>query len=273
MNNEYQPRQSRATTHFKFYSEKYLWGSTRSELEADERAVWVDFLCLASLNYGDVESYSRDQLAQQLLIERELLDRSIDKFIKFEKVERKYLKREKKEIFSIVKWDHYQADYLKKRERKSSIYREEKRIEKSGEFDAEDQPTLKERRGDDITLQNTISEEIIDNDSEYSSPLAPGCINPLSIPIKPYPEEENDITEKILSMLRELDNYPFIEQVDHDFIEDMMVKYPGIDHLAELEKKIAWWERNPAAVRNNPRKQIAKWFQKEYDFQYGGNDE
>jgi len=172
-----------------------------------------------------------------------------------------------------VKWDQYQADYLKKRERKSSICREEKRIEKSVEFDAENQPTLKERRGEDITLQNTISEEIIDNDSEYLHPLASSCKNPLSIPIKPCPEEENNITEKILSMLRELDNYPFIEQVDRVFIEDMTVKYPGIDHLAELEKKIAWWKGNPAAVRNNPRKQLVEWFKKEYEFQYGGNDE
>lgn len=55
-----QPRQSRARTHFKFYSEQFLFGSTRSELDPDERAVWVDFLCLASLNLGDVECYSRD---------------------------------------------------------------------------------------------------------------------------------------------------------------------------------------------------------------------
>ena len=81
MKKEWEPRQSRATTHFKFYSEKYLWGSTKTELKPDERAVWVDFLCLASMNFGMIEIYSRDQLAQQLMISYELLNRSIEKFI------------------------------------------------------------------------------------------------------------------------------------------------------------------------------------------------
>ena len=120
MAEEYELRQSRASTHFKFYSEKYLWGSTRSELLPDEKSVWVDFLCLASLNFGEVEIFSRDQIAGQLLIERELLDRSIKKFIEHEKVKRNYRKKEKKEIFKIVKWNQYQAPYLKKRVEKSS---------------------------------------------------------------------------------------------------------------------------------------------------------
>ena len=75
--------QSRATTWFKFYSENHLWGSTRAELNPDERAVWVDFLCLGTMNFGEIGVFSRDQLAQQLLIDSELLDRSIDKFIKY----------------------------------------------------------------------------------------------------------------------------------------------------------------------------------------------
>ena len=72
MKKEWEPRQSRADTHFKFYSEKFLWGSTRSELLPDERSVWVDFLCLATMNFGVIEVYSRDQLARQLIMEAQM---------------------------------------------------------------------------------------------------------------------------------------------------------------------------------------------------------
>lgn len=174
MKREFEPRQSRATTHFKFYSEKYLWDSTRSELKPEERAVWVDFLCLASMNFGAVECYSRDQLAQQLLIDSELLDKSIEKFIKFGKVKRKLNKKEKKEIFSIVKWDLYQADYLKKRAEKSSTYEKKERIEKTGKSDAENQPTLQERKGEDIKLEDITLEEIKEHDS--NNPETPNLI-------------------------------------------------------------------------------------------------
>jgi hypothetical protein len=104
---------------------------------------------LASLNYGEVECFSRDQLSSQLLINRELLDRSIEKFIKYKKIRRNYKKREKKEIFSIVKWDAHQADYLKKPPKKSSTYREEERVVKPEESDTEKSPILKERKGEE----------------------------------------------------------------------------------------------------------------------------
>lgn len=165
MTKEIEPRKSRASTHFKFFSEKYLWGSTRSELLPDERAVWVDFLCLASLNFGVIEAYSRDQLAQQLLISRELLDRSIEEFIKFGKITRKYHKKEKKEIFTIVKWSRFQADYLTKRSKKSTIYEKKERIEKMGKPDAENHPTLQERKGEKITLQQTTLKENTTSDN------------------------------------------------------------------------------------------------------------
>jgi len=102
----------RPITRFWFWSEKWLLGSTRTELVNEERAVFVDFLCLASLGGGIIECFSRDQLASQLFISKDLLDNCIEKFLKTGKIERKYLKREKKEIFSIKRWEHYQPEYL-----------------------------------------------------------------------------------------------------------------------------------------------------------------
>ncbi len=147
MSEKKQPRQSRSRTYFKVFSERMLFGSTRSELLPDERGVWFDFLSLASLNYGEVECFSRDQLSSQLLIDRELLDRSIEKFIKTKKIRRNYKKRGKKEIFPILKWDEHQADCLKKPSKKSSTYKEKERVIKPEESDTDKSP-----KGEEIKL-------------------------------------------------------------------------------------------------------------------------
>jgi hypothetical protein len=94
----------------KFYSERWLiGGSTRSELEADERAVWLDFLCLANRLDGHFEIFSRDLLANQLRISRELLDRSIKNFLVHKKVKIGAKKRNNNvEKFFVNNWKRYQ---------------------------------------------------------------------------------------------------------------------------------------------------------------------
>ena len=114
------PIQSRATTWIRFYTENYLFGSTKAELEPDERSVWVDFLCLAVLQSGDVEIYSRKMTAGQLVIQEELLDRSIKKFVEHGKIEKITAEEDKRERFRIVNWDKYQSDYLKKRDKRAA---------------------------------------------------------------------------------------------------------------------------------------------------------
>lgn len=273
MSKEKEPRQSRATTHFKFYSEKYLWGSTRSELKPEERAVWVDFLCLASMNFGAVECYSRDQLAQQLLIDSELLDRSIEKFIKFGKVKRKLNKKDKKEIFSIVKWDLYQADYLKKRAEKSSTYKEKERIEKTGKSDAENQPTLQERKGEDIKSEDITLEEIKEHDS--NNPESPNLIEFESS--SPLPSNSNSFNEggitkkeQFLSLLKNCKGYPFDEAKDSLFFDLAVTEGPNINIIKQTEKKIDWWKAHPDALKANPRKQLQDFFKEEDEFQKRG---
>ncbi len=267
MKEEWEPRQSRATTHFKFYSEKYLWGSTRTELSPEERAVWIDFLCLATMNYGAIEIYSRDQLAQQLMIPRKLLDRSINKFIKFEKIKKKYSKKEKKEVFSIKKWDQYQADYLKKRAKKSDTYEKKERIEKTEKSDTENEPTLQERKGN-ITLQNTTL-EITGNDSEYLDPNNHEDSSPLPSNPESFNEGKNNLLPEYLSRLKNCPGYPFDEDIDSDFFDCFELEYPGINILEQLDKKIDWWKEHPEALKQKaaPRSQLDKWFENEHEFQ------
>lgn len=271
MKREWEPRQSRARTHIKFYTEQYLWGSTRSELTPDERSVWIDFLSLASTNYGEVECFSRDQLAQQLLIPRELLDRSIDKFIKYGKVKRKYNKREKKEIFCIVKWDLYQADYLKKRAKKSSSYKDIKRIEKQEETDTENQPTLQERKGEEITLQNITLKENGPDDSEDSNKLNPNHTEDSSpLHSNSFNDRGMTIKEQFLLMLKSCKEYPFNEEKDSLLFDITIKELPNIKILEQTDKKILWWKNHPEALKANPRKQLWEWFEGEFEFQKRG---
>jgi len=89
---------------------KWLNGSTREELNHDERAIWIDMLCLAAryrgligANPDDELSYSLSRLAGILYAKEELVERTIDKCIKVGKLERL-----DSGILKVIKWDEYQ---------------------------------------------------------------------------------------------------------------------------------------------------------------------
>jgi len=169
----------RPETRFWLWSEQWLLGSTRTELTNEERAVFIDFLCLAAMKGGCIECYSRDQLASQLCISRELLDHCVKKFIETGKIERKYYKREKKEIFCIKKWEQYQPEYLWKKPYKST---KKRRSTKEDKNDAQvgslrEEKKEEERKKEnilvispktlsdiDIHLTNLLIEKILEND-------------------------------------------------------------------------------------------------------------
>jgi len=168
----------RPETRFWLWSEQWLLGSTRTELTNEERAVFIDFLCLAAMKGGCIECFSRDQLGSQLCINRELLDHCVKKFIETGKIERKYYKREKKEIFYIKKWEQYQPEYLWKKPYKST---KKGRSTKEGENDAYVDPIREEKKKEerkkenilltspkkfsdiDIQLTNLLIEKILEN--------------------------------------------------------------------------------------------------------------
>lgn len=95
--------------------EKWLWGSTRLELEHDERAIWIDLLVIASKDYGFVRAnedipYLQKQLAGLLCCDEDLLNRSLEKCIKYKKIEKL-----KNGTLRIINWDAYQLTDRHKR--------------------------------------------------------------------------------------------------------------------------------------------------------------
>lgn len=108
----------RPDTRFHVFAEQWLWGSTRSELEHDERAILIDLLSLAAFKGGTFEIFKREQTASQLCAPVELLNRTLEKCVENGKLLKTYKKREKKEIFTFKNWKRYQPHYLHTRPEK-----------------------------------------------------------------------------------------------------------------------------------------------------------
>ncbi len=79
--------------------------------------------------------------------------------------------------------------------------------------------------------------------------------------------------KKFLTKLRDFQGYPFNEYEDGALFHYIYEEYPGIDFIAELDKKILWWKDHPGALGKGSkfhRVQLDEWFQKEYKFQKRG---
>jgi len=142
---------------FKFHYEKWLTGSVMTELEPDEQAVFVMFLCEAARSgRGGFEIHSRELWARQHNIKSELLDRTIKKCLKFKKIERVFYKRENFEFFWSPKWGHYQGE---KSTKKAENTGKKERCGKPTKDDEEKIPRLDEMRIDHIKLDEISSKE------------------------------------------------------------------------------------------------------------------
>lgn len=87
--------------------DKWLWGSTRIELEPDERSVWVDLMALAAKDDGYIRAnvgvpYAHQQLAGMLCVSVESLARTIQKCKRVGK-----LTESENETLFIVNWYVY----------------------------------------------------------------------------------------------------------------------------------------------------------------------
>lgn len=109
---------------FPLWVNKWLLGSTRFELTLEERAVWIDFLALATMQNGYIRAnptlaYPKPQLAGFLNIPQDILERSIEKFIKTGKLIEDPINSG---IFYICNWEKYKlSDDYKKRIFKSGV--------------------------------------------------------------------------------------------------------------------------------------------------------
>jgi len=107
---------------FPLYADKWIFGSTRIELDPDERAVWIDLLALATKDNGYVRAneetpYPLQQLAGLFCVPIELLDRTIKKCLS-ENINK--IERLDNGTLYIINWEEYQFTDRYKRKLKSS---------------------------------------------------------------------------------------------------------------------------------------------------------
>ncbi len=107
---------------FPWWPEKWLWGSIRIECTIEERAIWVDLLCIAAKDDGHIRAneetpYPIEQLAGLLVVPKETLASAIEKFINLKDKDGKgKLTRTKEGTLYVTKWEDYQFSGRWKRE-------------------------------------------------------------------------------------------------------------------------------------------------------------
>lgn len=231
-------------TWLKFYSERWIiGGSTRAELEADERAVWLDVLCLANRLDGQFEVFDRDLLAQQLRISRELLDRAIAKFVDHKKIRKTTKKGQKSEVFTITNWKRYQYGEGERIVKPEKTHREKR--EKPEKTHPQDRTGL-DRTGSDEDRTGQDEDQTAGN-----RPVSPA-------------------KRSFFELLKTVQNYPFDEVADGQIYDLFQVRYPTIDFIHETEKKIEFWRREGGLKKSaSARTQLVNFFEQEVAYQTG----
>ena len=199
-----------------FYTEHWLWGSTRSEYTLAERAVFVDILALGITGLGKVDITYPKQIATQLVVPLDVLNSTIQKGIQHGKFALKVEKKRKKTFLMILNWTRYQPEYLHERPTRSM---KRGRSAKPPKSDAHVGP-----------IEDSIVEDSIE---VVNSPTG------------------TDTKSEFFKALRELQkaygDKPDAEQ-DERLFNYVLRRHRNLDPVRELEGIAALWRKNPAEV-------------------------
>jgi hypothetical protein len=248
------------------YPEHWLWGSTRSEMTVEERSIFIDLLCLGITGLGKVDITHPEQLANQLCIPLDLLEKTLQKAIQYKKVRilcNKFEKKGGKKYAVFVNWKRYQPEYLHDRPRKRT---DRKRSANSPKSDAHVVDRL-DRIGLDRIEKDGREEDRPSSTSESSPTIS-----------HPIPSEQKKLTEgktqkeAFFDLLRRCNGYPFSKLEDGILFDSTVLNFPNINVLAQTQKKILWWTQNPDALRPaaNPREKLKRFFEEEAAFKKQG---
>lgn len=169
------------------YIDKHLFGSTRIELEPDERSVWIDLLALAGKDSGHIRAnegvpYLTSQLAGLLVIPEELLIRTIEKCIKHNK-----LKKLEDGTIYVSSWNEYSLSPRHKRRfeivsslgdtmspNKDTLKKSADTIERDIEIEKEEN-TTKQKQKIIFDFNNKKWKNVIVEDKNQWSEAYPAC--------------------------------------------------------------------------------------------------
>ncbi len=140
--------------------DKWIFGSTRIELQPDERSVWIDLMAIASKDNGYIRAnpeteYPPQQLAGLLCISEELLNRSIQRFIETKKI----AKSENGAGYYIINWSSYQLTDRYKRRFQINVAEKEHNSSKTDYMTSKTEPIGEDRRGKDRIGEESLRGE------------------------------------------------------------------------------------------------------------------
>lgn len=253
-------------TYIALHIEKWLYGSTRMELKPEERACFTDILARAAITGADPPGIiffnSEEHLAGMLQDPLDLVHKTLEKCKRFKKIKTNFDKREERYKLSVVNWEKYQHVYLHQR-----AYRQREKAKKEAQKKPLNDGTKKDnqnitgynrdivgeedRRGEDRDIRK--EDKILNGEDTKGDPSHP--------------------SNRFYSLLEEFSNshpYPFDKEKDHQTFDPLFEKYPDIDFVAELSKKIGYWKENPGALKSrgkNARTQLFEFLFSEVEFQ------
>jgi len=205
------------------YVDKWIFGSTRIELTHEERAIWIDFLALASKDDGYIRAnketpYPLQQLAGMLCCEMDLLTTTIAKFAS---KEIKKIKVYKNGIIYLLNWEEYKLTPRHKR-----------RFEIPGESEHVRENGHDVQKGGHYTETETKTK--IDTEI-YNE------IRRLLTKVKGISEEK-------------------AKNLTYFIIDELRPDFPELDILEQVKKKCAWWLDKPITKKSNIHAQMRNWF-------------
>ena len=245
------------------YTEHWLWGSTRTEMTLEERAVFIDLLCLGITGMGKVDITYPDQLAAQLMVPIAIFNSCVAKGIKNGKFRIKNFKRhltDFKTYLIILNWKRYQPEYLHDRPEKST---KRTRSDKGVKHDAHVDDRGEGREFSEKGREEKDQKVPPKNSLSFSPPF-------LSKEEELKKGEGKTLKAAFLNILRQYSEYPFNNELDELLFNISVVNYPGINLLEQTAKKIKWWREHPTAIEADPRGQLQKFFAEEVEFKKRG---
>jgi len=215
--------------------DKWIFGSTRIELEHDERAIWIDLMALASKDDGYIRAnektpYQDQQLAGILCCDLELLIRTKEKCVKYGKI-----RIDKKGIIYLINWEGYRL--TPRHKRRFEITEKEEKDRKNG-HDVR-------KNGHDVRKSGPYTETNTETDTETNTERR--SIYNLLVEVKGIGEEK----------AKTLTNF---------IVDELIPEFPEVDAVEQVKKKCAWWRDNPITKKSRLHSQMRNWFKKAQEF-------
>jgi len=240
--------QRKADVWFPFFIDKWLFGSTRYELEPDEQSAWIDLLVLSKKDDGYIRAnettpYPLKQLAAFFNKPEELVLRTIQKLLD-PKIGK--LKEPSPGIYYLPSQETYELSERQKRRIRAEL----------GDAMAAETAIMAGKADTGRTSADAkirLEKNRIDENREEED-AAPSSLTE---------HQEIQIRKAALEVLPPA----FVETRALPTIRALQAEFKLRDPVEAFKKKTAWWRDKPATLRGNLSLQLRNWWRLEAEWE------